>query len=165
MSVSFNTPLPLSPVQAHKDHSSQLPVALTRRHPTMFLPCSVSCTPGLLGSPVFPLLSQVVSTSSSTRHAGVPCLLWPLPSSRSLPTSSIVSCMSFALLHAWHRQPGQDLPNSTSIFQVIPDLGIAPIPLDMFLSMLSAASSSPLYSTDQTTPRLLGKLVTLNIHL
>ena len=153
MSVSFNTPLPLSPVQAHKDHSSQLPVALTRRHPTVFLPCSVSCTPGLLRSPVFPL------------HAGVPCLLWPLPSSRSLTTSSIASCMSFALLHAWHRQPGQDLPNSTSIFQVIPDLGIAPIPLDMFLSMLSAASSSPLYSTDQTTPRLRGKLVTLNIHL
>ena len=77
----------------------------------------------------------------------------------------LASFMSFALLHAWHRQPGQDLPNSTFIFQVIPDLGITPIPLDMFLSMPSATSSSPLYSTNQTMPRRLGKLVTLNIQL
>ena len=73
--------------------------------------------------------------------------------------------LNWTELNIWQSQPGQDLPNSTSIFQVIPDLGIGPVPLDMFLSMLSVTSSSPLYSTNQTMPRLLGKLVTLNIQL
>lgn len=127
MSVSFNTPLPLSPIQAHRIIPPSCTMALTRAtsHHVPSLLCLLYTWS--TGSPVFPLLSQVFSRLH-------------LPGMRgSLPTiaTTILQITDYkfnCLLHVlctpscMASKLDRILPNSTSIFQVIPDLGIAPIP-------------------------------------
>lgn len=157
-------PFPLSPVQAHKDQP--LPAACSSDQTTSHhVPsCSVSCTPGLLGSPVFPLLSQVVSTSSSTRQWGfLPTMATTILQITDYKFNCLPACPLHSFMHGTDdldRISQIPLPFS-KLFQIWALLlfpGHVPVHAlcRQFLSTLFYRSN---YA--QTTR----KLVTLNIHL